>query len=36
VVSATVQVPPNVLAGSGGGTGSYRDIHKVYNVVITP
>ena len=35
MVSATVQVPPNVLAGFTG-IGYYRDIHKVDNVVITP
>jgi hypothetical protein len=36
VVSATIQVPPNVLAGFTGATGSCRDVHKVYNVVMTP
>jgi hypothetical protein len=36
LVSATIKVPPNVLAGFTGSTGSYYDFHKVYNVVITP
>jgi hypothetical protein len=36
VVSATIQVRPNVLAGFIGSTGSYCDVHEVCNVVITP
>jgi hypothetical protein len=36
LVTATVHVPPNVLAGFTGGTGSYYDVHRVSNVVISP
>jgi hypothetical protein len=35
VLTATVKVPPNVLAGFTGSTGSYYDAHKVSNVAIT-
>jgi len=35
VLTATVKVPPNVLAGFTGGTGALDDVHKVSNVVIS-
>jgi len=35
VLTATVKVPTNVLAGFTGATGGLDDIHKVSNVVIS-